>query len=191
MRFTLDPFALSAGYVEGVLPLAEVKAHLSIEPSETEFDTLLAVYAAAAVDQVERYCEVAMGPKTNLVWRAESIPARLVLPVRPIAAVTAVSYLDSNGETVAGVPGDLRITAGGEVVPVAGKSWPSNVGGGVALTFSAGFAAGACPPALKQAARMFAAHLFANREAVITGTISGEIPLGFRMLCSPFRAVAV
>ena len=80
MRFTLDPFALTAEYVEGVLPLAEVKEHLSIDADEDEFDNLLAVYSAAAVDQVERYCELAMAPKVGLVWQAEALPRRLVLP---------------------------------------------------------------------------------------------------------------
>lgn len=191
MRFELAPFALSAEYVEAVLPLADVKAHLSIEADETEFDDLLPIYAAAAVDQVERYCEVAMGPKAGLVWKAEAVPARLVLPVGPNAVPTALAYLDSAGAEATGDVATLRVASGGTVVPVAGESWPSDIGGGIELTFSAGYPEGECPPALKQAALLFVAHLFANREAVITGTISGEIPLGFRLLCSPFKRVVL
>lgn len=189
--FELAPFALTAEYVEAILPLVDVKAHLSIEADETEFDDLLAIYSAAAVDQVERYCELAMGPKTGLVWKAEALPARLVLPVGPNAVPTGFAYLDGSGVGATADVATLRVASGGTVVPVAGESWPSDIGGGIELTFSAGYAEGECPPALKQAALLFVGHLFANREAVITGTISGEIPHGFRSLCSPFKRVVL
>jgi uncharacterized phiE125 gp8 family phage protein len=186
MRFQLDPFALSEDYVESVLPLAEVKAHLSIEASETEFDTLLTVYAAAAVDQVERYCGLALGPKTGLVWKAEALPRRLVLP-GPNVVLASVDYLDGDGEVGTVDVATLRVATGGHIVPKPGETWPSDIHAGIEIEFDAGYPAGECPPALKQAALLFVAHLFANREAVITGTISGEIPLGFRTLCSAYR----
>ncbi|MGX7926464.1 head-tail connector protein [Tsuneonella sp. HG094] len=184
--FRLDPFALSAEYVEAVLPLALVKAHLSIDDGEDEFDAELAVYAAAAVDQVEKYCSLALGPQADRVWRAESLPARIVLP-GPNVVVTAVGYLDGSGDPQTVDVATLRLAAGGVLVAKPGQSWPGDMAAGIEIRFSAGYAEGEAPRSLVQAALLFTGHLFANREAVITGTISGEIPLGFKTLCSAYR----
>ena len=34
-------------------------------------------------------------------------------------------------------------------------------------------------------------HLYMNREAVIVGTVSGEVPFGVTQLCSSFRPVVI
>jgi hypothetical protein len=34
---------------------------------------------------------------------------------------------------------------------------------------------------------MFLAHLYRNREAVVVGAVSGELPLGFTTLCDRYR----
>ena len=186
--FELAPFALPADYAEAILPLSRVKNQCSIEQDETEFDDLLPLLRDAAVDMVERYCGVALAPKTGLVWNAEALPRRLILPVRPVTAITAVEYLDPAGAEQVFAPEGLRIGLRGELLARPGVAWP-RIGGGLRVTFDAGFTAADRPAVLVQAAAMFCAHLFLHREAVITGTISGEIPLGFRQLCAPFRPV--
>jgi uncharacterized phiE125 gp8 family phage protein len=191
MRYELAPFALPEGYAEGVLPLVDVKRHCAIEADETEFDVELAAYRDAGVDMVEKYTGLILAPRTGMVWRAEALPSRVRLGVKPVTTVMAFTYLDSAGDAQTGDHTTLRIVHGNEVVLKAGESWPSDMAAGVALTFSAGLAASERPAALVQAARMFTAHLFAHREAVITGTISGEIPLGVRVLCDLHRAVVI
>lgn len=190
MMFELAPFALPSGYGEAILSLDDAKRHLSIDLNETEFDDEVAAYRDAAVDMVEQYCGVALGER-DVTWRGEGIPARFRLPVRPVVQLVSGEYLDTGGATQQIDVSTLRLGLRGEVLLKSGQSWPSGIDGGIELTFTAGYASGECPAALVQAVRMFTAHLFANREAVITGTISGEIPLGFRTLCSPYRAVVV
>lgn len=185
MQFELAPLALPDGYAENILPRADLKAHLSFTPDESEFDGLIAAYRDAAIDMVERYCGVRLGPVTGVVWQGEELPSPLKLGVWPVTAITAIAWLDASGNAVTGTASDWRIVRRDQVGLKPGKRLPTGVGGGVKITFDAGF--DQPPPALVQAARMFAAHLFLNREAVITGTISGEIPLGFRQLCGAYR----
>jgi uncharacterized phiE125 gp8 family phage protein len=187
MQFELAPFALPPAYAEGIVSLADMKAHLSFSVDETDFDGLIELYRDAAVDMVERYCAIRLGAVTSAIWRGECLPSPLSLGVWPVTAITAISWLDSSGNDVTGDPADWRIVRRDTIALKPGRSLPSDVAAGVEIKFDAGFANDERPAALVQAVKLFAAHLFLNREAVITGTISGEIPLGFRQLCGAYR----
>lgn len=191
MIYELAPFAKPEGYGEGIVSVADAKAHLSIDAEVDEFDALIAALRDAAVDMVERYCGVRLAPCTDLVWKAESLPARLSLGVRPVTAVTEFAYLDSTNTEQSFDVSKLRIAALGELRPVPGETWPAGVAAGVTITFDAGFDDGTRPAALVHAVKMFLAHLFLNREAVVTGTIAADIPLGFQALCAAYRPVVL
>jgi len=185
MQFELAPFALPAGYAQAILPLADLKAHLGV--LENDQDALIGVYRDAAVDMVERYCGVRLGPVEDVTVRIESLPSPLALGVWPVTAINSITWLDEAGDAVVGEETDWRIIRRDTIGLKPGRTLPSGIGGGVEVRVDAGFTAADRPPALVQAARLFAGHLFMNREAVITGTISGEIPLGFRQLCGAYR----
>jgi len=185
MQFELTPLALPNDYAETILPLATLKAHLSFTAEETEFDGLIEAYRDAAIDMVERYCGVRLSPIEDAVVRLESLPSPLDLGVWPVTAIKAITWLDDNGDEVTGDAADWRIIRRGTIGLKPGRTLPAGIGGGVEITFDAGFETP--PPALVQAARLFVGHNFLHREAVITGTISGEIPLGFRDLCARYR----
>jgi uncharacterized phiE125 gp8 family phage protein len=183
MQFELAPFALPADYGEGIVPLEAMKAHLGV--LEDDQDGLIGVYRDAAVDMVEKYCGVYLAQREGVVWRGEVLVSPLALGVWPITEITAIDWLDSTGAAIDGDDADWRIVRRDEIALKPGRTLPTDVAAGVEITFVAGFVS--APPALVQAVKLFAAHLFANREAVITGTISGEIPLGFRQLCGQYR----
>lgn len=185
MQFELAPFALPSGYTEAIVSLANVRAHLGV--IETDHDAIIEFYRDAAVDMVEKYCAVRLGPLTGLVWRGESLPSAVKLGVWPVTDITAIKWLDDQGNEVTGDPADWRIVRRDEIALKPGRTLPTGVAAGVEITFDAGFDDDARPAALVQAVRMFAAHLFLHREAVITGTIAGEIPLGFKQLCGAYR----
>ena len=191
MIYQLAPDDKPAGYGEGIVSLEDLKAHVSVLADDTEFDALLPLLRDAAVDMVERYCGVRLSPCAGLVWQAEGLPHRVSLGVRPVVEVTGFSYLDSTNAPQTLAVDKLRIAAGGELRPVPGETWPGDIAAGVEITFDAGFTDANRPAALVHAVKMFAAHLFVNREAVVTGTIATDIPLGFQMLCAPFRPVVV
>ncbi|MBX7496767.1 head-tail connector protein [Qipengyuania sp. 6B39] len=188
MRFELGHVPMPDGYGEAILSLDDCKAHLRVTNGSE--DALISALRDAAIEFVERWCGVKLGPVTGLTWSAESFPAdQLDLAVRPVTDVTGITYLDGDGAEVTEDVADYRFTASGLLRPGIGKSWPTGVGGAVEVTFDAGFASP--PSALVQAVRMMLAHLFMNREAVVSTGMAGEAPLGVTSLCSSFRQVSI
>lgn len=192
MLFQITPSAIPEGYGEALLPIDDAKAWLRV--FDDEQDLLIAALRDAALDAVEQYCGVYLGPRTGMVASFAGFGTGMRVGRGPAAglAVTAVSYVDSAGvavEMVApeeGVAGDWRVAVGGSLVPAIGACWPVSYGP-VTVTFDAGFAAGTAPPGLITAAKMFMATLFSNRETVVTGATVEELPLGFKMLCDQHR----
>lgn len=184
---------MPAGYGDAILSLDACKLHLRVtHDSENE---LISALRDAAIEFVERYCGVKLGPVSGMTWRAESLPSdpsrSISLAVRPVTSVTAVAWQDGDGAAVEGVPADYRISASGELLPLVGGQWPSGVGGSVVVTFDAGYAAGEAPSSLLSAVKLMLGHLYLNREAVVSSGMAGEVPLGVTALCSPFRQVII
>lgn len=178
MLFTLTPSALVEGYGEALLPLSQAKAHLRVDGDDE--DDLIAVLRDAAIDGVEQYANLRMGPCTGIVATFAGFdhraPMRLGVGPDFSVAVTGVSYLYDGVSTVL-ADTDWMVGAGGRLAPAARTRWP-NANGPVTVAFDAGYPAGQCPPSLLQAARLLLGHLYMNRETIITGTLMGEMPLG-------------
>jgi uncharacterized phiE125 gp8 family phage protein len=187
MQFELAPFDLPADYAEAIVSLDAIKAHLQIPFEELEFDELITVYRDAAVDMVERYCELMLARREDVTWRGEMLCSPLRLGAGPVTAINSITWLDDQGMAILGAEDDWRIVRRDTIALKPGRALPSGIAAGVEIMFDAGFTDDNRPAALVQAVKMFAAHLFLHREAVLTGTISGEIPQGFRQLCAKFR----
>lgn len=190
MAFTIDPVA--AVSAEPILPLALVKSHVSVEADETEWDDLLAMLRDAAVEEVERYTGKLLRPTAGLVWRGD-FPVRGAIDLGrgPVTAVTSIVYLDSAASSVTVDAADYSPRVGGTGIYPA-TSWPcGSRSGSAVITFDAGFAAGAVPQGLLLAAMMLVASWFANREAVLTGSISSELPLGPMSIMNRYREMRI
>ena len=185
MSFELAPFDLPEGYGEGIVPLDDVKAWCSIDAGEDYFDDLLGAMRDAGVDMVERYCGVYLAVREGVVYRSEALSSPIDLGVWPISAITSVNWLDGAGELVTGDHLAWRVASRDRLALKPGQAVPSGIAGAVEIAFTAGFETP--PAALVTAVKMFAAHLFENREAVSNGSMSGEVPLGFRVQCGAYR----
>jgi len=186
MLFTLTPVDIVEGYGEGILSLADAKAHLGVLAND--YDDLIALLRDASIDAVEKYCNVRLGRTTGMVARFEGFGPGMRMGVGPEATVdvTGVSYIDSDGEAASVDAGGWRLDVLGRVIPAVNASWPTTYGP-VTVTFTAGYTDANRPAGLLQAAKMMLAHLFIQREAVIIGTIASEAPLGFVWLCNRHR----
>lgn len=177
---------------EAIVSLALVKEHLKLDADYVEEDVLIAAYRDAAIDWIERHTECSLAPRT---WSAtfDGLTDRLELPRRPVTEVSGVAYLGPDGGTTNVQSSAFRFV-GEDVVPNIGGRWPAGVcaAGAVQVTFDAGFAdVKRDAPALVAAVTLLAGHLYRNREAVVTGTIATNLPLGVASLCEPYRQVRV
>ncbi|MGF7152505.1 head-tail connector protein [Novosphingobium gossypii] len=193
MIFELLHAPFPNGYSDALLPLAECKKHLRVtSPDE---DDLIKVLRDAAIEFIEQYCAVRLGPMTGLRWRAQAFPCAasipLMLSVSPVTEISAVTWRDGAGVEVIGVASNYRFSASGDVLPAINGRWPTGVGGSVVIEFSAGYPANGAPRSLLMAAKMFLGHLWMHREAVVDSGSTGEVPFGVRQLCSPFRRVLI
>ena len=195
MIFELLHAAMPSGYAQALLPLAQCKAHLGLMADDTDDDALVEAFRDAAIEFVERYCGLYLGPREGLVWRAEQFPASDAAPILlgagPVTEITSVSWTDNAGAPATGDVADYRAISRGDVLPAWGETWPSDVSGGIEIEFAAGFPDNGCPRSLLHAARLFLGHLWLHREAVIDSGAVGDMPLGVAVLCHPFRRMMI
>lgn len=196
MIFELLHAPFPEGYGNAILSLKACKDHLRIDEYDgQDQDDLICALRDAAIDFVERHCGVKLRTTPGMVWTAAGFPARrgevLSLSMGPVTEITSIVWTDPAGDEASAVPATLRITPRGDVLPAIGTDWPSNVGGDVSIEFTAGYAAGAAPPALLSAVRLFLGHLYKNREAVTDRGTEAEVPMGVMTLCAQHRRVLI
>jgi len=109
-----------------------------------------------------------------------------------LVTVNEIRYIDANGVEQTLDPADYKVdtrSSPGRIVPAYGKYWPVTRCeiNAVTVEYTAGYASPDKVPAPIRAAVMLRlGTLFANREDVVTGTITQELPEVLRSLLSPY-----
>jgi uncharacterized phiE125 gp8 family phage protein len=182
------------------LSLAEAKAHLRATHSSE--DGLIAGYILAAREFVEdathrkliiQTLDYTIDDGWPCVMARGYYRTRIELPVKPVASVTSISYVDSGGASQTLAADQYVVRTDGPVPyiePAYDVSWPSVrcQSSAITIRFVAGSALGDVPNPLMQAMRLLVAHANENREAVANGTFI-EVPLGVEAYLSPYRYV--
>lgn len=179
------------------LDLARFKAHLSIDwdPSVAE-TAMLAGMLAGAKRAVEAQAQ-SLIEEREVVQRFDAFTDRQGRPMlrlawAPVVSVEGIDYLDAVGlaATITEGDGEFRIVAGIPclLLPPTDAAFPTPFDGvgSVAVRYTAGFADGEAPD-LDMAVLMLGAHYYHNREAVVTGTIATELPMGVAAICNTYR----
>lgn len=179
---------------ESPVSLSAVKAHARVDSADE--DALLQALIEAATSLLDGPAGILGRAIVTQTWLLElpAWPASLVLPIEPVQSVT-ISYLDADGAEVALDPGLFYLSSRpshasilywspGWVEPALSQAnaFP------VRVRIVAGFgAASATPPAIAQAIKMMVTHWYQQREAVVVGTITANVPLAVDALLAPFR----
>lgn len=180
--------------------VAEAKAHLRVESSDE--DTLIAGLVSAATSHLDGWSGALGRAIVTQTWRQDfdGFPATrsrcMRLPLWPVASVTSVTYRDANGttQTVSAADYSLLSDERGAFIRFV-EDFDSPIvyddGPAVSVTYVAGLAAADVPAAIKQAILLLVGHWFANREAVVTGTIAVALPMTVDALLAPLRRIGV
>jgi uncharacterized phiE125 gp8 family phage protein len=175
--------------------LAEAKLHCKVDG--TDDDALITALIVAARQQAEHRTGRALVtqqweltqsvfPLALYAYRiAQNDPRRIELPKPILQSVQSVKYLDDNGvqQTLANT--EYQVVTSelvGYVQPAYGKSWPSCrvQPDSVVIAYTCGYGdAAAVPISIKSWIKMAVATMYAQREAIITGTIVAEVPRDF------------
>ena len=171
--------------------LVEAKAYLRVD--NTDEDTLISTLITAARQWVESYLDRALILR-QLVLRLDTFPVEIELPQPPLSTfgtTTAVSvtYTLETGTTATLSSSEYRIdrtSTPGVLRQNYSGSWPGHLNdyNSIAVTYWAGYGSdeGDIPPAIKNAILLMIGHLFENRSAVVTGTITKPIEYALESL---------
>lgn len=153
-------------------------------------DVLLDVYLQAAVAHVEYRTGRAVAATT---WQQSFdgfCTDTIKVPFGPVvAASVSVAYLDINGDAqTIGAEGLLVDASSVEAsVSAFSGSWPATDQTAANVTLSWVSQPETCPPELIVAVLMLAAHWYNQREAVVIGTITAEVPMAATALIQSQR----
>lgn len=119
---------------------------------------------------------------------------KIALPRAPLASVTSVTYLDSDGDSQTLATSVYEVDTDSEPGRIGlkyGQSWPavrSRVMNPIRVRYVAGWTGvHLVPQPIKQAIRLLAAHWYEHRESVIVGAGSSPLPLALDSLLWQFR----
>lgn len=196
-------FAEQYGLVQTVAPttepltVAEAKQHLRVRHAAE--DTLISGIISAA----RLMCETRLHKQlvtATWVMKMDTFPRGTVirLPRPPLQSVTSVTYLDELGasQTLSASYYDVdTYSLPGRICLRPEYSWPGTENGranAVTVTYVAGYGAAATiPPSVKSAMLLLIGHLYANREAVVSGVTPMELPLAVDALLAPESMIVV
>lgn len=160
---------------------ANLKLHMRVDSSDESQDATIAGFGLAAQRYVESRCRMTVNSSS---WEKRTRDYIIPLEMGELTAITSVQTVDNDGDRedvtdyrVNRTPG-LATVVIGEDVELGDEEDP--------LEFSIKWTAEApddLVDSLTQAIAMLAAHFYAHRESVITGTIAAPTPMGVDMLC--------
>lgn len=192
----MTPWLVTAPTVEPI-DLADAKRQCHLSDDLTDQDAQISAYISAAREWAEVYTGRALLTQT---WdlKFDAFPDVICLPKPPIASVTSVSYIDTNGttQTLSSSLYTTDLPTGpyappGRIVPVYGSTWPStrDVPNAVTVRVVCGYGSDPAlvPDAIKQAIRVKVATMFGAREGLVVGTIASPIPSADDLLLWPFK----
>lgn len=180
--------------------IERAKAHLGIDWTQSaEQEALVAAMLASAIAAVEQRAQVLLAER-EVVQRFDRFTDRqgrelIRLAWAPVVSVEGIDYLDADGvaATLTLDDGEFRTVDGIPclLLPPVDGSFPAlfDEVGAVSVRYTAGYGgdAGETPGDLDAAVLLMTAHLYHNREAVVTGGGAAELPLGVQALCQPHR----
>lgn len=176
----------TAAAVDGLISLAEAKAHLRVDGDEDS--ALISASLAAAIDMIERQTSQVLTERTMEFvmngWHA------LEIPREPVTGIVSITYATGNAEVVLEATA-YRWAAHTPSRVYALTPWSRGCGDHVRVRFTAGYSPNAAPPSLIAAVKLMLGHLYANREAAVVGTITSELPFAIEALCRPYRRITI
>ena len=179
--------------------LAEAKSHLRIDGSDD--DTLIGLCIGASRQYFENACQIHIASKT-VQLALDSFPVTVpnltvtsninypfqtkyypfdgcIYLTGPVSSVESVAYTDTAlAEQALGSYRVDLISSPARITTSNGAAWPTTakITNSVRVNYTAGFANGAVPKLLKAGILFYVSHLYENREAVTTGSLT-ETPL--------------
>lgn len=183
--------------VEAVL-LASAKDHLHVD-GDDELALISGLIAAGIRHVEERLSRSLINQTWKLTLDQWPACAPVTIVRTPVRSINSITYIDQDGvtQTLAANAWQLdNSRSPARLAPAPGLSWPPLQAGrmnAVTIEFIAGYGPSwnDVPEDIRHAVLMLIAHWHANREAVVTGTISKELEFAVSELLAPHRGMVL
>lgn len=176
---------------EQPVTMSGIKQHLRVTVSDD--DVLIENLVTAGRQYIEQTTGVALVSGTLLHTR-NTLSNEMELPRAPVAAIESVVLVDQDNveTTVNSTVYELdSADTPNKVILSADQSWPSvdlKRSGGVKIQFVAGYGDAAdVPETLKAANKLLVGHWYENREGVVVGVTTSEVPFSIRALLASYK----
>lgn len=169
--------------------LADMKLHLRIESDVTEDDTLITTLISAATTYAQDFQRRTF-MTSALTESYDGFPCFFSVPLPPLISVTAIKYIDDNGDEQTLASDQYRVDTAsepGRITEAYNTNWPSTrrITNSVVLTYSAGYGdATTVPTTVKAAIKLLVGNWYENREATISGVNISIVPIAVESLLS-------
>lgn len=172
-----------------MITLTRLKEHLKIELDWQDEDEYLQSLLSAAYSQIENDTGRSYLQDQSVLILDHFEPV-IELPLVPAVAIASIEYLDTENALVVMPAGDYRLDTRelkAKLYPAHGTSWPvaSDYPESVRITYTVGQTD--IPKPIDQAALLLIGHWYANRESVVIGTITANVPMAYQALIQPYR----
>ena len=170
-------YKLITDVVNEPLSLDDVKDVLNLDDECTEFDDLLFAYITAAREMVEAQTNYKLGVATiDCIY--ERFRPELWMEVANIATITYVKYYDGDNTLTTLAAADYEtdlVSFPARIRPVYASTFPDTYTRYDAVTIRV-VTSGEYPAPLLTAMKMIIGHWYENRQDVVVGHTSTEIP---------------
>jgi len=187
------PYKITTAATIKPVSLDEIKSHLNLEVDFTSDDELLEAMIDAAVDYAENFTRRALLTQT-IEAKYDSFPNCFELERPPLASVTSIQYIDTDGATQTLSASNYTVdttSTPGRVVEAYGETWPStrDIINAVTVTYVAGdTSAENVPNQIKQAIKILVGDWYKDRESYIVAVSNvNELPHTAKILLRPYQ----
>jgi uncharacterized phiE125 gp8 family phage protein len=166
-------------------PVTLTEAKLHLREDGTDQDSLIEGLITAAREYVESTGRLLMPCVVRQYFDCFPEGDYLRLSPLPIRSIASVGYLDSDGDTQAITDYTADVVSEPARLQEPETGWPvtDDVVNAAWVDINAGYtSASAVPRALKQAILLLVGHWYENRESVVVGTTTAELPLAVETL---------
>ena len=190
------PWSVTTEPTTEPLTTAEAKSHLRVVIDTEDTDIAAMVVAARKIAERRTGRAFVTQTVTMKLDRLDELLEDGAIPMLPLASVTSIAYLDSNGDsqTLASTQYVVdAVSLPARIRPAYGVVWPQTRDqiNAVTVVLVVGYgAASAVPADIKHAIRLILGSLYEYREDFISGTIIAEIPRAANALLDSYRIPA-
>lgn len=173
------------------ISVSEVKSHLRVDHDDE--DAEIEQSLKAAIRRIDGPNGIGYALVTQTwTYVLDGFETPIELPGAPVASITSIAYIDTDGTTQTLDTADYRLVS--EVIPSViepayGTAWPATraVAGAVTVVYTIGVAAEDVPADLTEAVAQIAAHFHENREAVAIGVSVKDMPMAAVSVLDGYR----